>query len=144
MYKKKRTRTNQFMVSADEKPKSDIGVAGRKSESRIGENLASRLTKASGASDGDKGDIETPVWNLKETYDPEAYQFRMECKSTQAQSLAIQRGWLHKIAAEAQGYLQTPALVISFTDNEGRTTTPNDDWVAIPLSVFKELFNEPT
>lgn len=144
MKQKKRTRVNPFMVTADDKPQSDIGVAGRKSETRVAESLASRLTMASGASARDKGDIETPVWNLKDEYNPESYQFRIECKSSQNQSMALKRGWLHKIAQEAQGYCQTPALIVSFTDEEGRTTSRHDDWVMIPLSVFKELFGDVT
>ena len=144
MHKKKRTRTNQFMVSTDDKPESEIGLAGRKSETRVAESLASRLTKASGASEKDKGDIETKVWNLKEQYNPNSYQFRIECKSTQSQSLSLKRGWLHKIAKEAQGYGELPALTISFTDERGDTRYPEDEWVAIPMSLFKELFDAAT
>ena len=140
--KNKRTRTNEFMVRTDDKPECTIGVAGRKSEARISESLASRLTKASGASERDKGDIETKTWNLKETYDVDSYQFRIECKSTVSKSLILKRGWLHKIAQEAQAYNQYPALTISFTDDRGQLATKADEWVLIPMSLFKELFND--
>lgn len=138
---KKRTRTNPFMVGQDDES-SKIGWAGRQSEGRVGESLAARLTKASGASERDKGDIETPVWNLKEQYDPDSYQFRIECKSTQNQSLSLKRGWLHKIYREAHGYQQNPALIVSFTDERGDTRYPEDEWVLIPMSLYKEIFNE--
>lgn len=141
--KNKRTRTNPYMVGQDD-GSDDIGWAGRQSEKRLGESLASRLTKASGASAGDKGDIDTPVWNLKEQYDPNSYSFRIECKSTQAQSLSLKRGWLHKIHREAMGNGQHPALIVSFTNELGQTRYSEDEWVMIPMTLYKELFNDPT
>lgn len=105
-----------------------IGEAGRKSEKAAAKRLKGRLTGASGASAGDKGDIDLPSMLL-------------ECKSTKADSLPIKREWLIKITQEAVMKGKKPALAISFTNEAGRPHV-DGSWVAIPESLFREVFGD--
>lgn len=100
---------------------------GGKSEKRLAKDLGGRLQMASGALAHAKSDILLG-------------DFRIEAKSTNGESLALKRAWLEKISREAQSSGQTPALTISFVDNEGRAVMhTNSEWVAIPMWKFKEM-----
>jgi hypothetical protein len=66
--------------------------------------------------------------------------FRIEAKSTTADSMRLERGWLAKISQEARRQGQVPALTVSFVDQQGRLAAKQDaEWVMIPLSCFKEM-----
>ena len=107
------------------KPINPIGHAGRLSEKRLGKALGGRLTPASGAMLGAKGDIDLgPVL--------------LEAKSTINDSLALQYAWLAKIAKEALSLGKTPALAVSFVSEQGGVY-PFGDWVMMPRDVFKEI-----
>jgi hypothetical protein len=107
-----------------------IGKSGRKSEKRVAKELGARERPASGAMAGAKGDME-----LK--------QALIEAKSTTGNSLSVSLDWLAKIAHEARSDGKTPALTVSYVDDDGRGR-PDGSWVMIPLYAFKELFAEET
>ena len=108
-----------------DRQKENIGTRGRKSESRTSKRLTGKLTAASGASAGSKGDITLP-------------EFLLENKSTVKASLSIKLDWLRKIATEALGVCKEPALSIQFTDEKGRPVR-NGNWVMIREDTFREL-----
>ena len=103
-----------------------IGVAGRRSEKDLARKMGGKQTPASGAS-GMKGDIHLE-------------SFMIECKSTSTDTLSIKREWLLKVAREALSAGKTPALALTFTDDDGKTKQMGD-WVAIPQYLFNELVN---
>lgn len=109
----------------DRQAKKRIGDDGRKSERTLSKSIGGKLRPASGAKLGAKGDIE--VGN-----------FLMEAKSTINDSLSIKSDWLRKIAKEARQEGKTGALAITFTKADG-SPYPDCQWVAIPLSKWKEL-----
>ena len=63
----------------------------------------------------------------------------LEAKSTTGNSISVSLDWLAKIAREARSDGKTPALTVSYVDDDGRPR-PDGDWVLIPLYAFKELF----
>lgn len=101
---------------------------GNKSEARVAKKMGSKLNPASGAMRGAKGDA-----RLKG-----GVNFRIESKSTTATTIRIEKHWLNKIREEALAGAETPAVTISFVQGDGGST-PNGDWVMIPLSTFREL-----
>ena len=103
-----------------------IGKAGRKSEKRVAKELGARERPASGAMPGAKGDMEVR-------------RALLEAKSTTGNSISVSLDWLAKIAREARSDGKTPALTVSYVDDDGRPR-PDGDWVLIPLYAFKELF----
>lgn len=111
--------------------KRGIGGSGRRSEKRVALDLGARLTPASGAMAGAKGDsvLETSAINC-----------RIEKKSTVHQTMKLEREWLAKITQEALTHGQVPALVISFVNPDGSPQMKqNSDWVMIPKESFIEL-----
>lgn len=111
---------NPFLRRSDRK----IGTAGRVAEKKAAKKLGGRLTPASGAS-GKKGDIYIQ-------------RFMVECKSTQAESMGVQKEWLDKVRREALAAGQLPALLLQFIQPNG-TIKDNGDWVCIPQSAFRDL-----
>ncbi len=107
------------------KKRNEIGRAGRSSERRLSKNLGGRLTPASGAMDGAKGDI-----HLND--------FLLEAKSTTRDSFSVDYRQLAKIKAESLANDKTPGLTVSFTTGNGHPRQ-SGEWVLIPLSTFKEL-----
>lgn len=100
---------------------------GRKSEKRVAKHLGAKLHRNSGAPRGSKSDA-----SLKSV--------RMEMKSTTLAALMLEMAWLVKITQEALSHGQTPAVTLSFVDANGRPRLKQyGEWVAIPLSVFREL-----
>lgn len=104
--------------------KANIGDTGRKSEKRLAKQLGGRARPASGAMEGAKGDIDFDT-------------VLMEAKSTTSGSLALKFEWLAKIAREALQVRKSPALAVSFTDNDGKAY-PNGEWVLVPRSLWEE------
>lgn len=102
-----------------------IGKSGVKSEKRLTKKLGGKATPASGAIEGHKGDFELG-------------DFLMEAKSTVGDSLGVKFDWLVKIKKEARSKGKSPALTISFVNEQGRPY-PNGEWVAVPLDVFERL-----
>jgi len=105
-----------------------IGKAGRKSEQRVAKEIGARVRPASGAMPGAKGDMEVR-------------RALVEAKSTTGNSISVNLDWLAKIAREAMAEGKTPALTVSYVDDDGRPRQ-DGDWVMIPLYMFRELFEE--
>ena len=106
-----------------------IGKSGRKSESRLERALNGRARPASGAMPGSKGDIDLGA-------------FLLEAKSTTQESMILKMAWLLKIAREAKSEGKTPALSVSFVDQEGQPFF-DGEWVLVPLYKFKEMLSCP-
>lgn len=92
-------------------------------ESRIAKELDGRTTPGSGAFDGLKGDVKTA-------------EFLIEAKRTDKSSISVKKEWLEKIDKEAIDIGKKPALVIELGGMQGFT---ENEWVAVPMSVFKKL-----
>lgn len=99
---------------------------GKRSEKLVAASLNARLHPNSGSMAGAKSDASRG-------------QFRLEMKSTVHQTLKLERAWLDKINHEALRHGQRPALVMTFTENDGRPAGKDVTWVAIPKWVFEEL-----
>ena len=107
------------------KKRREIGRSGRSSESRLAKVLGARLTPASGAMQGAKGDI-----MLKD--------FLIEAKSTLRDSFSVQLSQLAKIRAEALSAGKSPMLSVSFCTGNG-APRESGEWAMIPLRVWREL-----
>lgn len=103
---------------------------GKKSEKRVAKKMGAKLHPNSGAMRGAKSDA-----SLK--------SFRLEMKSTTAQTIPIEMAWLVKITQEALAHGQTPAVVISFVDAQGVPRLRQyAEWVVLPRVIFEELLKE--
>jgi len=97
---------------------------GRKAEKAFVRKV--RLTPASGAMSGAKGDVVTP-------------EVLIEVKSTVHGSLSVKKEWLDKITGEAMATNKIPALAINFVTGSGEPVS-NGAWVAVPVWAFTERF----
>lgn len=104
--------------------KADKGT-GKRAEDRTAKRLGARLTPASGALEGAKGDFSLG-------------SLLCEHKSTVHDSLTVQLEWLAKITREAIAQGKSPALAIAFTTEDGRPRQFGK-WVAIPEVIFQQL-----
>jgi hypothetical protein len=69
-----------------------------------------------------------------------ASEFRLELKATSSDTMKLDVGWLAKISNEARRNGQTPALVISFVNGDGKPMMKSDaEWVCIPKSAFESM-----
>ena len=98
---------------------------GQKAEKRAAKRLNGKLTPASGALIGAKGDI------LRRS-------FLIESKATVHDSISVKLAWLEKIAKEALDSGKDPALLIQFTDAAGNPWR-GSGWVLIPERLFAEI-----
>lgn len=103
-----------------------IGRAGRASEKRLAKNLGGRARIASGAFEGAKGDIDLG-------------SILLEAKSTTRSSIALKFDWLAKISHEARSEGKTPALSVSYVNDDG-SEIRDGEWVLMPMSFWKGLF----
>lgn len=104
---------------------------GKRFEKKAAQSLAARLTPASGAMAGAKGDMVVPR---------AAAKFLLESKSTTSVSLSIKLEWLTKITSEAVSMGMSPALLIGFVTPEGKPLPHcESEWVAVPKQLFLEL-----
>jgi len=101
------------------------GRHGTKSEVRVAKALGARLTPASGAFTGHKGDFRRG-------------RLLAEAKSTVQISAILKLEWLTKITKEATEKGCNPALFLSFVNGNG-TPKPGGDWVVIPKYLWDEL-----
>lgn len=70
-------------------------------------------------------------------------KFLGEAKSTVHTTLAIDLGWLSKIATEALAVDSIPVVTVSFVKPDGTPRSRrNADWVMIPKVFFEELLEE--
>lgn len=102
---------------------------GYLAEKHTAQRLNGRLTPASGAMAGSKGDITVGASLL------------MENKSTVTQTLRLELDWLAKIYREAAAVGKHPALAVNFTTENGEPVRFGN-WVMIPETLFKELLEK--
>lgn len=104
-----------------------IGQRGRASEAKAAKSFSARLTPASGAMAGAKGDMTVG-------------EYLIEAKSTVNKSMSLKLLWLEKITHEAITTGKIPAVSVRFTNDYGDAVR-GGDWVMMPASEFKELTN---
>jgi hypothetical protein len=105
-------------------------------ETRIGESLSGRRLPNSGAkswsprryrgaeaTETDDGDIETP-------------DFWIEHKATVTGTMSIKKEYCDKVRIGARKNAKDPAVCFTF---ENRNGTKKEDWMAVPMEVFKRL-----
>ena len=107
-----------------------IGGTGIKAEKNTAKRTGGKLTPASGAMDGHKGDFTLPG-------------ILAENKSTTRDSFSVQYEELQKIAAEARAVGMSPALFFQFTRGDG-TPLPSGKWVCIPEHIWEEIKDAQT
>jgi hypothetical protein len=106
------------------------GRRSREHEKRIGESLGGRKVPRSGGSlwssddhTTDDGDIATP-------------NFWIEHKGTTTSTMSIKKAYCDKVREGARKNAKDPAVCFTFETPNGRK---KEDWVAVPLEVFKRL-----
>lgn len=120
---------NPFLNRQQQAPKNSHG---KKSEDRLAKSIGARLTPASGATAGAKGDMKHLSYG---------FRFLIESKSTVNATLPIDIHWLQKITKEAMDKSMYPALSLSFVLPDGKAL-PHGDWVAVPVFVWQELLEK--
>ncbi len=115
---------NPFLNRANNRK---IGHNGRHSEKKLAKRMGGRLTPASGAMEGAKGDMVVD-------------DFLIEAKATQNRSMSLDSDWLYKIYQEALELGKYPALAVTFTNNEGQSEK-RERWVMVPEHVFKQILD---
>jgi hypothetical protein len=98
---------------------------GTKAERRLSKRLDARLTPASGALQGAKGDMVRGEW-------------RIESKSTVKDSYRLTLETLCKASDEATEQGEVPAVAVQFVTRDGRLRR-SGGWVVVPEYVFREL-----
>lgn len=104
-----------------------IGKSGRKSEVRLNKQLGGRARPASGALEGAKSDFSLG-------------RFLVEAKSTTGASIGLKHSWLAKNAKEARSEGKTPAVMLSFVNEDG-SPVMDGEYACIPRWLFEELVN---
>jgi hypothetical protein len=105
---------------------------GKKSEVHLAKSIGARLTLASGAVAGSKGDMK---------HNGDGFKVLLEAKSTVTGTLPVQYEWLVKIEKEALAKNSIPALAMSFVTPDGRNR-PMGCWIAMPLWAYQELMEK--
>lgn len=121
--------TNPYLKRAAQRGTSGHG---RISERKQAKALGAKLTPASGAIRGFKGDMKRQAGDTK---------FLIEAKSTIHATMSVELGWLVKISEEALAKRSVPALSMTFVTPEGNAK-PMGDWVAVPATYFAELLEK--
>jgi len=98
---------------------------GTTSEQKTAKRLNGRLTPASGALEGAKGDF-----NMT--------SFLVECKSTIHHSIGLKLDWLLKIKGEARKKEKMPALTITYVNGAGEPLT-DGRYVVLREDDFKSI-----
>lgn len=109
--------------------------------------LGGRRQKGSGSCYDAKGDVAG--------VDAGFFEFHGECKTTEGLSLRVEAQWLNKITSEAADLARYPFLAIRFRKrvldkltsdlwrrNGKPVTTAEQDWIAVPRSVFVKMLGE--
>ncbi len=104
-------------------------------ENRVAKSVNGRRQPGSGSSIYAKGDViqdSSGAFDLK--------RFLIECKQTKHASLSIKGSWLSKITREAMAVGKEPALAFEIKGNDDPVV--EQDWIALPMSVFKRLMED--
>jgi len=115
-----------------ENPNYDRARRSRKHEDRVAEELGGRRLRRSGGSHWSSSDKTT------EDGDVGTPDFHVEAKRTDRKSIALKKEWFDKVKEGARKFGKDPAVVITF-ENPSKPSVPPDDWICIPLVVFKRL-----
>lgn len=117
-----------------EDPNYDRYKRSKRHEDRIGAALGGRRIPRSGgrrfsewAEGTEDGDVSTP-------------DLKIEHKRTDKGSIRVEREWLDKVREGARMSMRDPALLLTF-ETPG-TTKPPEDWIAVPLDVWKRRNNK--
>jgi hypothetical protein len=104
----------------------------QKHEDRISEALHGKRLPRSGGLSWSK-------WDKKKTAggDLRNAEFLIEHKRTDNESMSIKKEWLAKVREGAASVLRDPAVIITF--ETAGSTKPPEDWILLPLNVFKRL-----
>lgn len=108
--------------------KQGVGHNGRVAETKLAKRIGAKLTPASGAMTGAKGDMKRG-------------NFLIESKATQNESMSLKRDWLLKINIEALETGKLPALAVIFTNESGKSE-PRDRWIMLKETDFIELVSD--
>lgn len=100
-------------------------IHGSLSEEKVAKRLDGKVTPGSGSMGGVKGDIKFE-------------KILMESKATIKDSISIKLAWLAKISREATDASKTPALSVTYVNDEG-DPRKFGKWVMIPETLFKEI-----
>lgn len=107
----------------------------RDQEDSVARHLGGKRQAGSGSSIYAKGDVLQRSTNAHDLD-----RFLVECKQTVHASLSVKGEWLAKITKEAMAAGKEPALAIEIKGHEDPVLEAH--WVAIPMSVFKRLFDK--
>lgn len=121
------------------KPEPSLGSytsndIGRRGEKRTNTILGSVLTPGSGRG-RTKGDM-LHGFSRTGRHRPRGHRRMIEKKSTQYNSIRLQKSWLEKLEKQAFDAGKEPVLIIEFET----MTFGSTQWGLIPLSKLKELF----
>lgn len=106
--------------------KKNLGTTGRKAENYAAKRMGTTAHVGSGNMGGLKADYKVG-------------ECLVENKSTIKISFGVNQAVLHKIYQEALELHKTPALAFQFVNSLGQSEK-RDRWVAIPESIFMEIF----
>lgn len=109
-----------------------LGDHGRTSEKRVAKALGAKLTASSGNQQRDKGDMKLDA----------RLPFRIETKATVTDTMSVKLEWLTKIWKEAFNKAESPMLIISFVNSEGKSKGPGTEWCMVPRHVMEELMEK--
>lgn len=135
------------LEGVDQKGRRERQEAPRKHEEETAVSLGGRRQRGSGCAEAHKGDV-TDIGAGR-------FDFLSECKTTQGVSLRLEARWLNKITTEAKLGNRLPMLNIRFEPRvldslasveqqllSKRVITAEADWVAVPQSVMKAMFQQ--
>jgi len=143
----KRPPLKTFYTCDDADRKRRHHKAPKKHEESTAKALGGRVQKASGSCFDAKGDVACVEGGC--------FEFHGECKTTENMSLRLEAQWLNKITSEAEDLHKCPFLAIRFRQRVldelasqlwrklGKpVTTAEQDWIAVPRSVFVKMLEE--
>ena len=107
----------------------------REQEMRLAKVVGGRAQPGSGSSDYAKGDVRQDAKGAVF----QSNRFLIEAKQTIHASIRIEGKWLGKITREAQQVGREPAL--EFEIHGCDDPMLEHEWMAIPMSVFRRLFD---
>jgi hypothetical protein len=112
------------MKSPLERRHERIGLTGRKAEKHAATRIGATLSRNSGA-------------GIQKS-DMYVGGYQIEMKSTVQKTLSIRRSWLAKLIDEALNRQREPALLVAFTNQQGRPG-PEGNWVLVREQHWHDL-----
>jgi hypothetical protein len=111
----------------------------KKQETRLAEELGGRRTIRSGAAAWSKYDQDKIAHKttLTDGRDITTSEFYFEHKRTEKKSMSLKKEWLDSIKQASRRGAKDPGVIITFESL--RPSESDEDWVMVPMSVFKRL-----